>query len=65
MVIGLERDQQGKHPNVTTMRVLKNRFSGETGEAGYLKYDRETGRLSETDIQFEDETNKPTFESEF
>lgn len=65
MVIGLERDQQGKHPNVTTLRVLKNRFSGETGEAGYLKYDRETGRLSETDIQFEDETNKPTFESEF
>jgi twinkle protein len=64
LVIGLERDQQGKSPNVTTLRVLKNRFSGETGIAGYVHYDRETGRLSETDEpgQFEDETN---FEKEF
>lgn len=56
MVIGLERDQQGKNPNVTTLRVLKNRFSGETGEAGYLLYDRDTGRLSETTGDFVDET---------
>lgn len=48
MVIGMERDQQGDNPNVTTLRVLKNRFSGETGEAGYLNYERDTGRLSET-----------------
>jgi twinkle protein len=45
MVIGLERDQQGDTPDVTTMRVLKNRFTGETGEAGQLKYMRATGRL--------------------
>lgn len=57
MVIGLERNQQGKNPNVTTLRVLKNRFSGETGEAGYLNYDRQTGRLSETAGDFVDETN--------
>lgn len=56
MVVGLERDQQGKNPNVTTLRVLKNRFSGETGEAGYLLYDRDTGRLSETQGDFVDET---------
>lgn len=56
MVIGLERDQQGKNPNVTTLRVLKNRFSGETGEAGYLLYDKETGRLSETTMDFADES---------
>ena len=64
IVVGLERDQQGKNPNITTLRVLKNRFSGETGVAGYVHYDRETGRLSETDEpgQFEDETN---FEKEF
>lgn len=64
LVIGLERDQQGTNPNVTTLRVLKNRFSGETGVAGYVHYDRETGRLSETDEpgQFEDETN---FEKDF
>lgn len=64
MVVGLERDQQGNNPNVTTLRVLKNRFSGETGIAGYVHYDRDTGRLSETDEpgQFEDETK---FEKEF
>lgn len=56
MVIGLERNQQGKDPNVTTLRVLKNRFSGETGLAGYLLYDRDTGRLSETTCDFQDET---------
>jgi twinkle protein len=62
MVIGLERNQQGKNPNVTTLRVLKNRFSGETGEAGYLMYDRDTGRLSETDAVFEDESPKQSRE---
>ena len=59
MVIGLERDQQSDNPNVTTIRVLKNRFSGDTGEAGYLLYDRDTGRLLEVDdVPFKDETNK-------
>jgi twinkle protein len=57
MVIGMERNQQGKDPNLTTLRVLKNRFSGETGLAGYLQYDRDTGRLSETTGDFTDETN--------
>lgn len=47
MVIGLERNQQGDTPNILTLRVLKNRFSGETGISGYLKYDSETGRLSD------------------
>lgn len=59
MVIGLERDQQGENPNVTTLRVLKNRFSGDTGIAGYLHYERETGRLAEIDEPgFVDETEK-------
>lgn len=58
MVIGLERNQQSDNPNVTTLRVLKNRFSGETGEAGYLLYDRDTGRLSETTKDFNDETTQ-------
>lgn len=47
MVIGLERNQQGENPNETVMRVLKNRFTGETGEAGALFYNKETGRLQE------------------
>ena len=47
LVIGLERNQQSDTPNQTTVRVLKNRFSGDTGVACVLHYNRETGRLSE------------------
>ena len=47
MVIGLERNQQGDNPNVLTIRVLKNRHSGDTGVSGQLKYNTETGRLEE------------------
>jgi len=44
----LERNQQdAENKNRTTLRVLKNRFSGETGVACHLLYDKETGRLSE------------------
>lgn len=50
-VIGLERDQQDEDTgNQTTIRVLKNRFSGETGEAGTLYYNPNTGRLSDHDL---------------
>ncbi len=45
VVIGLERNQQGDNSNATTVRVLKNRYSGVTGEAGVLEYDKGTGRL--------------------
>ncbi len=49
MVIGVERDQQdAASKDLTTVRVLKNRFTGETGIACGLQYNRETGRLSET-----------------
>jgi twinkle protein len=64
IVIGMERNQQGERPNVTTLRVLKNRFSGETGEAGYLAYDRETGRLAEVSEDFKDESHNQ-FQGEF
>jgi twinkle protein len=48
IVIGVERNQQDeKLKNYTRIRVLKNRFTGETGVAGFLRYERETGRLSE------------------
>ena len=45
-VIGLERDQQGEQSNQMTIRVLKNRYAGITGEAGILTYDQDTGRLT-------------------
>jgi twinkle protein len=51
IVIGLERNQQSENPNETQIRVLKNRFSGETGEAGKLYFNRDTGRLTETFVQ--------------
>lgn len=48
IVIGLERDQQSEtRKNWTRVRILKNRFTGETGPAGWLHYDPETGRLTE------------------
>lgn len=45
--IGLERDQQGENRTYTLLRILKNRFTGETGEACWVKYDKDTGRLTE------------------
>jgi twinkle protein len=49
-VIGLERDQQDPElRNVTKVRVLKSRFTGDTGLATFLLYDKKTGRLSETE----------------
>lgn len=47
LVISLERDQQGENPNETKVRVLKNRFSGQTGVGATLSYNPETGRLSD------------------
>lgn len=61
MVIGAERDQQGNDPNLTTLRVLKNRFSGQTGVAGCLRYSQSTGRLTEGSPQFGDETKGDDF----
>jgi len=51
MVLGLERNGQAedlKERHTTRVRVLKNRFSGLTGPACGLYYDRITGRMSET-----------------
>jgi twinkle protein len=52
MVLGLERNQQDKdNHNLTTCRVLKNRWTGETGVACHLTYSPETGRMTETLIE--------------
>ena len=51
IVLGLERDGQADDivtRNTTTVRVLKNRFSGETGRCADLLYDKDTGRMAET-----------------
>jgi len=52
IVIGLERDSQNddaKIRNTTKVRVLKNRFSGDTGHACDLLFNRESGRMTETE----------------
>ena len=48
MVISLSRNLQGEDKHTTTVSVLKNRFSGETGIATFLEYDTERGILNET-----------------
>ena len=51
-VIGLERDQQSDEVRgTTTVRVLKNRYSGETGIACNLSYDINTCQFNETEHQ--------------
>lgn len=48
LVIGVERNQQDERfKNMNTLRILKNRYTGETGVAGWLAYDAESGRLTE------------------
>jgi twinkle protein len=57
IVLGLERDQQNPDPikrNTSTVRVLKNRYSGQTGPATYLQYQVKTGRMLETSAPAED-----------
>jgi twinkle protein len=53
-VIALERDQQSQSgPSTTTVRVLKNRYSGEVGVACHLDYDLDTCKFNETEPEDE------------
>ena len=59
-VIALERNQQAankKEANTTKVRVLKSRYTGDTGLACQLVYDSDTGRLYE-------DTDQETFDNE-
>ena len=48
-VIALERNQQdGSQHSDTTVRVLKNRYSGETGVACRLEYNLDQCKFNET-----------------
>lgn len=51
-VLAIERDQQAEDPeerNEVRVRILKGRFTGETGIVGRLKFNKQTRRLSEVD----------------
>lgn len=54
IVLGLERDGQADDiivRNTTAVRVLKNRFSGETGRCADLYFDSTTGRMVERALE--------------
>jgi twinkle protein len=58
MVIGAERNGQAedlRERNTTHVRVLKNRYSGMTGQACSLLYTKETGRMLEYIVPDEEE----------
>jgi len=64
-VVALERDQQAEvDSNVGNVRILKNRYTGENGLAGKVKYYNETGRLLEYE-GFDDESDRKDIEPEF
>lgn len=65
-IIALERNQQGDDPNIVLVRILKCRFTGDTGVAGHMEYNKTTGWLEpftcpisegEGDSQYEGEDN--------
>jgi len=55
-VIAIERNQQSDdavESNTTHLRILKSRYTGDVGMATHLIYNKETGRLSEIDMDEE------------
>jgi twinkle protein len=67
MIYALERNTQALNEterNRTMIRVLKNRFSGESGPAVLLQWSKDTGRLTELDMNDAslDETQSDDFE---
>jgi len=60
-VIALERNQQADDPieaNTTSIRILKNRYTGDTGIACYLHYDSGTGRMTQIGNPFMENDNE-------
>jgi len=62
-VIALERNQQAEDDVIactTTIRILKNRYTGETGVCSFLHYDKNSGRMSQIDNPFENDLEGTT-----
>jgi len=61
-VIAIERNQQSDtDSNVGTVRVLKNRYTGDVGKAGEVKYYKDIGRLLDIEGGFQDEGPEEEF----
>tara|TARA_R100001594_G_scaffold60793_1_gene94720 strand:- start:532 stop:2208 length:1677 start_codon:yes stop_codon:yes gene_type:complete len=66
MIYALERNTQAldeNERNRTWIRVLKNRFSGESGPATLLQWDKKTGRL--TEVPFDEQESIENGDDEF
>jgi twinkle protein len=66
MIFALERNTQAldeQERNRTWIRVLKNRFSGESGPATLLQWDKKTGRL--TEVPFDEQESIENGDDEF
>ena len=48
--VALQIDPEEPDSDIRHIRILKNRFTGQTGDAGTLVYNRETGRLLEEEL---------------
>ncbi|WP_266031202.1 toprim domain-containing protein [Brucella intermedia] len=57
-VFAYERNQQGERPDLTRIRILKNRWAGWTGIADTLKWDDMQGLQEPTDEPYPDSNNK-------
>lgn len=65
-IISIERDQQNEEErHLSRVRVLKCRHTGDTGLAGHMKFDRETGRLEEYEVAFGAEGSGDSSEKDF
>lgn len=53
-IFGYERNQQGERPDLTRIRILKNRWTGWTGVADVLRWDDQKGRQIVTDEPYPD-----------
>lgn len=58
-VVAIERDQQGEDSLLSTIRLLKCRHTGGSGDVGCMRYDEETGRLREYITEFDDAAESP------
>ena len=63
LVIALQRNISAGD-NRSELVVLKNRFNGQTGPAGQLAYNAETGRL-QAELSFADTSTQPTSYDDF
>lgn len=63
-IIALERNQQGDMPNLVLVRILKCRFTGDTGVAGFMEYNKDTGWLEPSSYTGEEGTGNSQHEGE-